>query len=100
MTAVLALRSALAAIDNAEAIRPGTAPAAAGSPYVVGAVAGLGAAEIPRRDLSDAEAGEIVRAEVAEREAAAREYERGGQRGYADRLRREAQALTSAVDGP
>ena len=99
-TAVSALRSALGAIDNAEAIHPGSAPApTASNPHFAGSVAGLGAAEAGRRSLSEAEAGEIVRAEVAERQAAAIEYERGGHAARADRLRREARVLMSAALG-
>jgi len=39
-----------------------------------------------------------VRAEVAERQAAAREYERRGLAGRASRLRRKASVLTSAIE--
>ena len=70
--AVSALRSALGAIGNAEAVEPGTAaPTGSGSPHVAGAVAGLGAAEAPRRRLSAAEVEQIVRVEAGERERAA-----------------------------
>ncbi len=71
--AVSALRSALAAIDNAESV---DAPSV-GKKYsgpIAGAVSGLGAAEAPRRELSEDEIEDIVRAEVAERRAAAKEY--------------------------
>jgi hypothetical protein len=43
--AVAALRSALSAIANAEAISPPSPTAGAGGSYVAGGVAGLGAAE-------------------------------------------------------
>ena len=69
--AASALRSALAALDNAGAVPPGQAPAAASGPHFAGAVAGLGTAEVPRRSLAAGEAERIVRAEIAEREAAA-----------------------------
>src|SRR5579863_5678837 len=66
--AVSALRSALAAIDNASAVPAGPAPAVGtGSPHFAGAVAGVGAAEAQRRHLSETEIEEIVRTEVAER---------------------------------
>jgi len=39
----------------------------------------------------------IVRAEVAEREAAARDYDRAGHPDQAGRLRREADVLTLAL---
>jgi uncharacterized protein len=96
--AVSALRSALGAIGNAEAVEPGvTAPAGSAGPYVAGAVSGLGAAEVPRRSLSAAQTEQIVRAEAAEREDAARGYERAGQAGRAGRLRREAQLLLAVL---
>jgi uncharacterized protein len=107
MTAASALRSALGAIGNAEAVSPGSAPApsaaelAASGPHFAGAVAGIGAADTKRRSLSEAAAGEIVRAEAAERQAAAHEYERAGHAARAGRLRREADVLMSVVDaGP
>ena len=96
--ATSALRSALAAIDNAGAVPPAPAPAAgAGGPHVAGAVAGLGAAEAERRSLTAAEVEEIVRTEVAERQAAARDYDRVGHAEQADRLRREADVLMSVI---
>jgi hypothetical protein len=92
--AVSALRSALGAIGNAEAVEPGAAaPTGSGSPHVAGAVAGLGAAEAERRRLSPAEIEQIVRAEADERQRAARDYERAGHADRAGRLRREAQLL-------
>lgn len=98
MIAVSALRSALGAIDNASAVPVGHAPqTSATSPYIAGAAAGLGAAETARRVLSDEEASAIVRAEVAERQAAARDYERAGHTDQAGRLRREADVLTSML---
>jgi uncharacterized protein len=76
--AASALRSALAGLDNASAVPPGQAPAAANGPHFAGAVAGLGAGEVPRRGLAAGEAERIVRAEIAEREAAAGGYEGAG----------------------
>jgi uncharacterized protein len=100
MVAVSALRSALAAIGNAEAIDPGPTPAAtADNPYVAGAVADPGAGEARRRRLSAADIDQILRAEISEREAAAREYERRGRPDQAGRLRSEARVLMSAVAG-
>jgi uncharacterized protein len=98
--AVAALRSALAAIDNAEAVEPGPSPAAAGHADLAGTVAGLGAAEVERRHLQEAEVERIVQAEVADRRAAADAYERAGQAERAGRLRAEADVLGSHLDGP
>jgi hypothetical protein len=70
--AVSVLRSALAAIGNAEAVPPRSGPVAASSPHFAGAAAGLGAAEAQRRIVSDAEAVQIVTAEIEDRVMAAR----------------------------
>jgi len=95
--AVSALRSALAAISNAEALPPPAATARRGSQYVAGSVEGLGAAEASRRVLSENETAAIVSTEIAERRAAADRYERSGHADRAGRLRREADALAAAV---
>jgi uncharacterized protein len=97
--AVSALRSALAAIGNAEAM---PAPASGGggaSQYVAGGIAGLGATEVSRRVLTEAEIAGIVSTEVAERRTEAARYEQAGHADRADRLRREADALAAAVSG-
>lgn len=97
---VSALRSALSAIANAEAVAEGPArPAGTGGPHFAGAVAGLGAGEAPRRRLTEADVTAIVRAEAAEREAAASEYERGGHPGEAARLRHGTRGLMAAAGG-
>ena len=97
--AVSALRSVLAAIANAEAVPPpavppdGSAPAVTGNQYVAGSTAGLAATEAGRRELTGEEVAEIVRAEAAERRAAARQYHAAGQAEQAGRLLREAQVI-------
>jgi uncharacterized protein len=101
--ATSALRSALAAIDNASAVPAAPAPAAGtgggtGGPHFAGTVAGLGAGEAERRRLTEAEAAQIVRAEVTGRQAAARDYDRTGHASQAGRLRAEAQVLLSVID--
>jgi uncharacterized protein YqeY len=97
--ATSALRSALAAIDNASAVPAAPMPAAGtGGPHFAGAVAGLGAGEAQRRSLTEAETEQIVRAEVADRQAAARGYEQTGHADQAGRLRQEAQVLLSVID--
>ena len=88
--AIAALRSTLAAIDNAEAVDAAQVPpAAAGQPAseeippagrgrpagegaIAGAALGVGAAEVERRALTAAETEAIVRREVAERQRARR----------------------------
>jgi uncharacterized protein len=99
MVAAAAIRSALAAVGNAEAVPvpDGSQPARArtGSEHVAGATAGLGAAEAARRHLSEADIAAIVLAEIAERHAAADQYDGLGRADQAERLRREAAALTT-----
>jgi uncharacterized protein YqeY len=128
--AVTALRSALAAIDNAEAVdtantppapnahqgsgetppgqgRPASAEAPSageGHPVVeaeiAGAALGVGAAEVERRTLTGAETQAIVRAEVDERRTAAHAYDHAGQPAHAARLRVEAEVLSAFLDDP
>jgi hypothetical protein len=73
--AIAALRTALGSIANAEAVSPDRGPAArTSSLHLAGAVAGLGAAEVPRRELAEPAVAEIVRTEIAERQQAAGQY--------------------------
>ena len=51
-----------------------------------------------RREVTDDEAAAIAAAEAADRRAAARDYQAAGHADRADRLRREAQAIESALD--
>jgi uncharacterized protein YqeY len=95
--AVSALRSAMGAISNAEAVAPAARPAGTGSAHFAGTVAGLGAGEVQRHLLTEADAAAIVRQEAAEREAAASQYERGGRAAEAARLREGARALMAAL---
>jgi hypothetical protein len=88
-----AIRSALAAIGNAEAIAVPARPAGTSSRYVAGAVTGLGQAEASRRRLSELEISRIVAAEIGDRETAAVQFDALGHAGKAERLRREALAL-------
>ena len=102
--AAAAVRSALAAVGNAEAIDPAAAAghadlAKAPSQHFAGSRAGLGAGEVPRKRLTAAEVTQIVLAEIAERQSAAVEYDRLGHSSQAERLRREADVL-AAVLGP
>ncbi len=101
-TAASVLRSALAAIGNAEAVGDvsGSVPTPATSPHFAGATAGLGSAEVPRRALSEAETEQIVRAEIIDRQAAARHYDELGRGDRALRLRREIQVLVAALRKP
>jgi uncharacterized protein YqeY len=96
---VSALRSAISAIGNAEAVDSAAVrPGGTGSPHFAGTVAGLGAGEAQRRRLTEADAVAIVRREAAEREAAASEYERGGRAEEAARLREGARVLMGVLE--
>ena len=112
---VAALRSALAAIDNAEAVevtstpppaQPGPPPEGEGvgaperATPVAGAVIGLGAGEVERRSLTVGEMEAIVQREVAERRTAARAYKDAGQSRRAERLQAEADLLSSNLRDP
>lgn len=63
---VSALRSALSAIDNAETPDTGPAGGASAAGPIAGAVDGLGAAEVARRRLTDAEFRALLQTEVDE----------------------------------
>jgi uncharacterized protein YqeY len=89
-----ALRSALSAIENAEATevihdpRVGT-----GSEHFAGSSSGLGAAEVERRVLSDSDVHALIQAQVDERLHAIEEYERCRRGDLASQLRAEADVL-------
>lgn len=93
--AVAALRSALAAIENAEASPVDTAKlSAVDDQHIAGAAVGLGAGEGERLHLSDDDLQTILETEMRERSDAASEYERTGHHDVAQRLRREADVLS------
>ena len=117
--AVTALRSALAAIDNAEAFDPDEAAAEglldllepagwepadpadavdAAHPGFAGTVAGAGATEVERRSLTPKQVEGIVRAEIETREEAATVLEGVGKHEHAERVRAEAKVLTSFLE--
>jgi len=89
-----ALRTAIAAIDNAEAIDVG--PDRFGS-EPLGAV-GVGAAEATRRTLTEDDILRIVRAEAADRLTAAAQYDMAGQSDAASKMRAGADLLTAIAD--
>ena len=106
MIAAAAIRSALAAIGNAEAVplrsTPRPAPATdgsrrppIGSGHIADAAVGLGATEAARRQLTEADIAEIVLAEITDRRSAADQYDRLDRTERAERLRREAAILAN-----
>ncbi|GAB3247200.1 GatB/YqeY domain-containing protein [Arthrobacter pigmenti] len=96
--AVAAIRSALSAIDNAEAVPIEHPVAENGSADVAGSAVGVGAAEAERRDLSAADMHAIVDTEVNDRIAVAIEYERADRGDAGGRLRAEAEVLRGYLD--
>ena len=92
---VAALRSALSALDNAEAVQAPSRPAPTTDyPHIAGSVAGLGASEVERRHLTPARVAELLTGEIADRLAAASEYEQWGRPDRAERLWAEADVLS------
>jgi hypothetical protein len=96
-TAATALRTALSAIDNSEAIARPEPPRHVGSGAIAAAVHGVGRSEARRRDLTEAEILDVVVGQIEERDHAANEYERMGQLDRASLLRDEAAVLRSHV---
>lgn len=95
--AVAALRSTLAAIDNAEAV---DRPASTDRNLSIESIPiGAGATEVARRNLTETQVQQIVHAELAERHAAAHAYEQAGQREHAERLRAEISVISQCVEG-
>ncbi|MGH3434565.1 MAG: GatB/YqeY domain-containing protein [Thermocrispum sp.] len=97
---ITALRSALAAIDNAEAVPVESAPASlTGREHVAGGAAGLAASEAERKELTADVIHAIVEREVADSVLAAEEYARLGRDDQAERLRAEAAVLSRYLAG-
>jgi uncharacterized protein len=95
--AVSALRTTLAALDNAEAVPVDTAgmPGLALEQSPVGA----GATEAARCELSERRVADIVRAEALERLEVAAQLTAPAHAGRAARLRAEAAVLLGFLDG-
>ena len=94
--AVNAIRSALAAIANAEAVPVDTVPRAGA---VEAAAIGAGAADAPRRELTEDDVRDVVEREVSERDRAASELAGLGREEDAARLRAEADVLRTLLAG-
>ncbi|MFC7490393.1 MULTISPECIES: GatB/YqeY domain-containing protein [unclassified Knoellia] len=94
--AVSALRSALSAIDNAEAVPTDdveTASFGTDDSPIAGAAIGAGATEAARRELTPEDVRALLHREVEERREASTEVEADGHRDRAEDLRREAAVL-------
>jgi len=96
--AVAALRTAIAAIDNAEAVAaPDTSPAGAGG-RIAGARDGVGSTEAARRPLDAGQVRAIVRDQMDDAMREADRYDALGQAGAAERLRRQARVLAAYAE--
>jgi hypothetical protein len=95
--ALAALRTAIAAIDNAEAIATTDTRRAATSAAIAGAGSGVGSTEAVRRSLSVGRLRDIVREQITEYAREADRYDALGQPDAADRLRHRARILASQV---
>jgi hypothetical protein len=93
--AVSALRTAIAAIDNAEAVPPVDENLVETSGHIAGARAGLGAAEAGRLNLTASQQLDIVRDQISGYAAEADHYDALGQHDAATRLRGQAGVLTA-----
>jgi uncharacterized protein len=92
--AIAALRSTIAAIENAESVDAASANSStADSEHIAGATAGVGSSDVPRRLLSENDVIAVVRGQIEERLQAADQYEQLGKVGEAARLRGEAVVL-------
>jgi uncharacterized protein len=96
--AVAALRTAIAAIDNAEAVEAPDGIAEVASEHVAGARTGVGSTEVQRRVLSLGEVRTLLRAQVEERRTEADRLDTCERPDPARRLRLEAEVLGRYLD--
>jgi uncharacterized protein len=97
---VAVLRTALAALANAEASPPaehGPGTSSTDSAHVAGATRGLGATEVQRRTLTDEDRRSIVANEAAELSGRVEQLTRLCRRDEADGARRGLQVLGSVL---
>ena len=93
--ALAALRTTIAAIDNAEAVPvPDTSRPATGV-HIAGSRSGPGSTEAARRQLSASELRDILAGQITEHTREADRYDALGRADAAERLRRQARTLTA-----
>lgn len=97
--ALAALRTAIAAIDNAEAIATTDTRRPVTSADIAGASSGVGSTEAVRQSLSRSQLRDIVREQITEYAREADRYDALGQPEAAHRLRHRARILADHV-GP
>jgi uncharacterized protein YqeY len=97
---VAALRTALAALANAQAVPAPEMPPthSVGTAHVAGATQGLGAAEVPRLTLTEQNRLSIVAREAAELTDRVERLTRLCRRDEADGARRALSVLTNVLD--
>jgi hypothetical protein len=88
-----ALRSLIAAIDNAEAVEDASPTPPSSSEHVAGALRGLGTADAERRSLNRRDLQRIIETELWERDAQAERFTLLGRIDDATRLRTEADVI-------
>jgi uncharacterized protein len=88
-----ALRTTIAAIDNAEAVAAPGANAPVTSARIAGAHPGVGSTEAVRRQLDGSQLRTILRDQIAEHTREADRYDALGQAEAAQRLRHQAGVL-------
>jgi hypothetical protein len=93
--AVTALRTAIAAIDNAEAVPVPDTGAPTTSARIAGARSGPGSTEAARKQLTAGELLDILRDQMTEHTREADRYHALGQVSAAERLRRQARTLAA-----
>ena len=91
--AVAALRTAMAAIDNAEAVPAPATNSPTTSVHFAGARGGPGSTEAARRQLSASDVRSVLRDQIAEHSRQAERYDTLGRADAAQRLRRQAGTL-------
>ncbi|HVT69699.1 MAG TPA: hypothetical protein VHF26_18250 [Trebonia sp.] len=90
---VAVLRTALAALDNAEAVTVPTDGQVAAEAHVAGAGSGVGSTEAGRRTVTGDQAREILRGLIAEQTGEADRYDTLGRATAARQLRARAAVL-------
>jgi hypothetical protein len=93
--ALSALRTAIAGIDNAEAVATADAQRTVTNADIAGANSGVGSTEAVRRSLSTGQLRDILADQITECEREADRYDALGQPDAAHRLRHRARILTA-----
>lgn len=94
---VAVLRAVLGAVQNAEAVPVDHAPVVRAGTSLPGAVDGLGAGDVSRRELSKDALRAVLDEELAERVAAAEHYRTLGVDDAAEHMDREAAVIADLV---